>query len=208
MFIAVTLKSWRARRRDASRRACADRSRSGRYWSSPRRCRRRSGWVVRDQRDRGHDLARLAIAALRRVGLDPGPLHGVQLLLAQAFDGQDRLARRVADRRYAGSRRLPVDRTVQAPQGPAPQPNFVPVRPSLVTQRPQQGRLRLDINAIFRPLTTRRAMVPAPPIPPAAAGPRKPIEAPKCGGLWRRRSNRESGKYSSVCRSGASQVDA
>ena len=39
----ISLKSWRVRRRDAPRRACADRSRSGRYWTSPRQCPRRSG---------------------------------------------------------------------------------------------------------------------------------------------------------------------
>src|SRR5580700_4069655 len=37
IVIGIGLKSWRVRRRDARRRACADRSRSGRYLTSPRR---------------------------------------------------------------------------------------------------------------------------------------------------------------------------
>ena len=39
----LILRSWSVRRRDAPRRACADRSRSGRCWTSQRQCRRRSG---------------------------------------------------------------------------------------------------------------------------------------------------------------------
>src|SRR5260370_42639935 len=41
---------------------------------------------LREQRGDGHDLPRLAIAALRHVFLDPGPLHSVRAVLREAFD--------------------------------------------------------------------------------------------------------------------------
>src|SRR5271168_1724469 len=43
IVIGASLRSWPVRRRDALRRACADRSRNGRYWTSLRQCRHRSG---------------------------------------------------------------------------------------------------------------------------------------------------------------------
>ena len=52
---------------------CADRCRSGRCWSSRRRCPRRSASASREQRRRRHELARLAIAALRHVVARPRP---------------------------------------------------------------------------------------------------------------------------------------
>ena len=65
--------------------------------------------IFGQKRDRGEDLAGLAIAALRRVRLDPGLLHGVQRVRAEALDGRHRLARDRADRRLAGADRLAVD---------------------------------------------------------------------------------------------------
>src|SRR5262245_34719202 len=45
--------------------------------------------VLREQRDRRHDLARLAVAALRDLVVDPGLLHRVQLpFLREALDGE------------------------------------------------------------------------------------------------------------------------
>ena len=82
---------------------------------------------LREQRDRGHDLAGLAVAALRNVFLDPGLLHGmvpsadrpsmvVTFLPATLETGvmQERVA-------------SPLMCTVQAPHSAMPQPNFVPV---------------------------------------------------------------------------------
>src|SRR5580692_9449791 len=53
------------------------------------------------QRDRLHDLASLAIAALRHVGRAPRLLHGMVPLRVQAFDRGDRLAVRVGHLRLA-----------------------------------------------------------------------------------------------------------
>src|SRR5258706_1196964 len=65
--------------------------------------------VLRQQRGRRHDLARLAGAALRHVQLPPGLLHRVARVARQAFDGDDPVARlQIADRDRAGTRELPV----------------------------------------------------------------------------------------------------
>ena len=54
----------------------------------------------------------------------------------------------------------PSINTVQAPQSPAPQPNFVPTRPKFVAQRPQKGHLRLDINRDFPSIDDKKGHGP------------------------------------------------
>ena len=49
------------------------------------------GFLLQERR-RGHDLARLAIAALRNLQVDPGGLHGFRRFAGDAFDGGDVLA--------------------------------------------------------------------------------------------------------------------
>src|ERR1700756_2652099 len=51
---------------------------------------RRSGFLGQ-QSHGGHDLSRLAIAALRDVFCDPGLLHGVRAISREAFNGGDLL---------------------------------------------------------------------------------------------------------------------
>src|SRR5882762_10165522 len=59
---------------------------------------------------RGHDLARLAVAALRHVELRPGLLHGMGAGGRQAFDGDDPIRRlHAADGDHAGTHQLAVD---------------------------------------------------------------------------------------------------
>ena len=57
------------------------------------------------QRHNAHDHARLAVAALRYVELDPGELHGMRAVRRQAFDGGHRLTDRGRDRNAAGANR-------------------------------------------------------------------------------------------------------
>jgi hypothetical protein len=63
-------------------------------------------WVRRfgEEGGGGHDLAGLAISALRRVQIDPGLLQGVELTVrtGEAFDRRDFFAVQIADRRLAG----------------------------------------------------------------------------------------------------------
>ena len=85
-----------------------------------------------EQRRRRHDLARLAIAALDHFEVEPGLLHlGAGRRCADAFDGGDRASPTAP----TGSRQertgLPSICTVQAPHCAMPQPNFVPVMPSM-----------------------------------------------------------------------------
>src|SRR3989442_14403083 len=62
-----------------------------------------------EQRRGAHDLARLAVTALRHVVRDPGLLqHSAFLGVADALDRRDSLASSRAERRRAGSRGLSV----------------------------------------------------------------------------------------------------
>ncbi len=108
--------------------------------------------IVREERDRRHDLPRLAIAALRRVGFDPGLLHRVQLLLAEALDCQDRLVGGLADRRDAGSCRLAVDDDGAGAAQSDAAAEFRSDHPQFVAQRPQQRHFRLDIDGGSPPI--------------------------------------------------------
>src|SRR5213078_3731923 len=60
--------------------------------------------LLGEQRRRGHDLARLAVAALRHVFRDPGALYRVRAVLGQAFDRRDALVGDRGDGQHAGAR--------------------------------------------------------------------------------------------------------
>src|SRR5260221_534125 len=66
-------------------------------------------WFLAEQCGRGHDLARLAVAALRHVLGDPGLLHPVRRVGAEAFDRRDAAGTDRGDRHDAGANRLAVD---------------------------------------------------------------------------------------------------
>ena len=66
-------------------------------------------WAFVKQRHNAHDHARLAVATLRYVEIDPGELHGMRPIRRQAFDGGHRLTDRGRDRNAAGANRLTVD---------------------------------------------------------------------------------------------------
>ena len=65
--------------------------------------------ILGEQRSRLHDLAGLAVAALRNLLGDPCLLQRMIALGAEAFDGGDLLADGVADRGLAGSYGFAVD---------------------------------------------------------------------------------------------------
>src|SRR6266853_2490705 len=66
--------------------------------------------VGREQRRRGHDLAGLAIAALRHLQIDPGLLNLLAgRRLADGLDGDDLLSRHRRNRRDAGTGRSAID---------------------------------------------------------------------------------------------------
>ena len=57
------------------------------------------------QRDRAHDLARLAVAALRHVARDPGALHGHRFTAGDALDGGDLAVAQLGHGQRAGAHR-------------------------------------------------------------------------------------------------------
>jgi hypothetical protein len=97
---------------------------------------------------------------LRNLLGDPGLLQRVIALGAQAFDGGDLLADSVADRGPAGSNGFAVDVAVQAPHGPAPQPNFVPVICNCSRIAHRSGVSFTASTDIFRPLMFKLVMFP------------------------------------------------
>src|SRR5882724_9863197 len=94
-----------------------------------------------------HDLARLAVAALRHVVLDPRGLQGLAFLgLADALDGGDTLADRGGEWRGAGSRGL----AVHVHRAGAAQRHAAAVfgagHVEVVAQNPKEGRVRIGVH--------------------------------------------------------------
>ena len=82
------------------------------------------------QRHRRHDLAGLAIAALRHLDPLPGRLHGCRRLAGDAFDRRDVCPSTPLTGVEHERVGWPSMCTVQAPHCAMPQPNLVPVRPA------------------------------------------------------------------------------
>src|SRR5437762_3033290 len=66
-------------------------------------------WACLEESHNVHDHARLAVAALRYVELDPSELHGMCAIRRQAFDRGHSFADRGRDRNAAGANGLTVD---------------------------------------------------------------------------------------------------
>ena len=69
------------------------------------------GWIriFAQQDGGGHDLPRLAVAALRHVLGDPGPLQGVAEIVRETLNSRDFFARGAQDRRDARPHRLAIE---------------------------------------------------------------------------------------------------
>jgi len=103
-------------------------------------------WFFRKQRNRGHDLPGLAIAALRNVFLDPGPLHGMVAVGGQAFNRGDSLAADAGDGRNAGARRFAVDVHSAGSAQRHTASEFRPGHIQDIAQHPEQRHIRTDIR--------------------------------------------------------------
>src|SRR5258708_187881 len=88
-----------------------------------------------------HDLPRLAIAALRRLQLDPGGLHRVPALGVEPLDRRHLGAGNRADRGDAGPRRATFDMDGAGAAEADPAAAFGPGDADLVADRPQQRRV-------------------------------------------------------------------
>src|SRR5882762_11245455 len=102
--------------------------------------------ILREQGRGGHDLPRLAVAALRHVLRDPRLLHGVRAVLGQAFDGGHALAGDGRHRQHAGARRdaVQVDGAGAALGDAAAE--LGAGEPERVTQHPQERRVGGDVD--------------------------------------------------------------
>src|SRR5882757_4289130 len=107
--------------------------------------------VVLQQRRHRHDHAALAIAALRHVTGDPGQLHLVHHAVdGEALDGGDVLAGGFVDRDAAGAHRDAVDMDGAGAALCDAATVFGPRQSDILANRPQQGRVVLDVH-IDRP---------------------------------------------------------
>jgi hypothetical protein len=101
-----------------------------------------------EKRGHGHDLAGLAIAALRHVVLEPGALHRMGRIRGQALDGGDRDAVDGADRHRARPHGLAIDvHGASAALGDAATV-FCPSKTDFVPQHPKQRCLVLDVELV------------------------------------------------------------
>src|SRR5262249_8814709 len=93
-----------------------------------------------------HDLARLAIAALRYLLGDPGLLQGMAAVGRQPFDGGDRLAFDELDRHRAGAHRLAVDMDRAGPAGGNAAAELGAGELQVLAQDPQERRIAIQCD--------------------------------------------------------------
>src|SRR5437899_3360887 len=94
----------------------------------------------------GHDLPRLAVAALRHVFLDPRALHGVRAVLGEAFDRGHPFAGDGGHGQHAGARRdaVQVDGAGAALGDAAAE--LGAGEPERVAQHPEERRVGGDVD--------------------------------------------------------------
>src|ERR671924_12 len=102
--------------------------------------------LLGEQRRGGHDLPRLAVAALRHVLRDPGPLDRVRAVLGQAFDGRDALVGDRGDGQHAGAGRdaVQVHGTGAALCNAAAE--LRAREPECIAQHPEERRVGRDVD--------------------------------------------------------------
>src|SRR5215471_7332003 len=109
--------------------------------------------IFHEQRSRSHDLARLAIAALRNVDGSPRLLHGMhRSVLRQTFDGGDLLALDRAHRHRARTHRNAVDvhRARAALRDAAAV--FRAGETDVLADHPQEWRVTFHLHVVRRPI--------------------------------------------------------
>src|SRR5271163_4148350 len=106
-------------------------------------------WIFHQQCCGLHDLAGLAIAALRNIDLAPGLLNRMITRRMQAFDRRNLSAGHVGDRGDAGAYGLLVhDHRACAAQRLAAA-KFRAGQSGFVTEKPEQREIRVAIPALF-----------------------------------------------------------
>ena len=106
-------------------------------------------WILYQQRGRLHDLADLAITALRDVELSPSLLNRMIAGRVKAFDGGDLAAVHVGNRGDAGACRfLADDDGTRAAQRHAAA-ILGPGQAHLITEKPKQRKIWVAIPVLF-----------------------------------------------------------
>ena len=96
--------------------------------------------------DRGQDLARLAVTALRDVLFQPGLLDRMQAGGAEPFDGRDTAARNACDRQQAGALRLALDEHGAGAAETAAAAEFRAGQAGVVAQVPQERHVFVAVE--------------------------------------------------------------
>jgi hypothetical protein len=130
---------------------------------------RRLGKVLQ-KRNHGHDLPRLAVAALRNAFCNPCALHRMAVVWGEAFDGDNLRAIEGADRHRTGSHRGAVNmhRASAALRDTAAE--FCASQADHVAQHPEKRRIRLDVDLPGRSVDCDRDHCGSPALSGLAAG--------------------------------------
>ena len=100
-----------------------------------------------EERRGGHDLAGLAVAALRHVERQPRLLHGMVAIAREALDGDDLVARlHVLDQDGAGALHLAVDVNGAGPALGDAAPVLGAGEPGLLAQGPKKRCIAVDLQ--------------------------------------------------------------
>src|SRR5437879_6605469 len=113
--------------------------------------------VLGEQRCRGHELAVLAVAALRHVLGDPGPLHGVAPARRQPFDRGHALPGHRRDRHHAGAHRSAVEMYGAGAALGDPASELRAGETEVVAQHPQERRVGRTVHALWLAVDARDA---------------------------------------------------
>src|SRR5262249_10789411 len=105
-------------------------------------------WCLLEQRHRGHDLPRLAIAALRNIELDPRQLHRVLSICGKPLDRGDVLAGNGSNRIAAGPDGLTVDQHCAGATLRDTAAEFRSLELEGIAQHPQQLLVRLHVELL------------------------------------------------------------
>ena len=102
------------------------------------------------KRGRLHDLARLAVAALRDLMFDPGFLNGVQTIgLREPLNGYHFAAGQIADGKLTGPHRKPIDMNSAGPALRNAAAVFRARDVQFISEHPKQRHVRGDIHFVF-----------------------------------------------------------
>src|SRR6266700_277640 len=121
--------------------------------------------IALEERGRRHDLAGLAIAALRHLLFDPGHDNGMVLVRGDAFDGGDVPSRQSARRKRAGPHGLAIDVHRASTAKARAAAEFGAGQAKRIAQDPKKGSIGLGIHIDGLAVDLQRKHRRSPPYP-------------------------------------------